>query len=787
VHYVTRIGCRTSPPGPSPLRICQLQHRDNKTTPFDNLQPPIYLELERGVELERIDRSGGVRQVSTSVDFRAVCPVQQNGFAIVEFRAPESFRSYANHLQNQLDNDGYEQKFITENGYAMVTQTKANTPRRKMSVTISASAKIATTMLTSKRTHSEPQIGSSTQTPSNVDLTNSAFPSPIETNKTYSNDTQPPPNDHNNDSTTNHPNIRNTPNTPARMQKIETLIPVYPAPDYLVERFHPDNDVYTSLQTLIHGPSTITLSAQIPLPTTLFDASSIIPPIKAYISSLDFNRQLCTLRVHCDTAYNLERAYLTFLASPPNRFLTASIKHNWKDQFYSRLSELSWTVSTRIVSCLDSQGNCDLEWCFVPRGLGEQLVVSEDGQWELITGAARILDSVENDIKRIFTPGAADQNIWEIQYNCDEPVKYRLSAEYWIEDGILSDRPLDYLRSLELSGYVYYSTAGRTGVTHIDPKLLHQPMKRQRGNSTSQHRPTQRRYVENATGGKCVIRSVSAGVRLCQTEHGQSYIGQALDESIKPLQLPEPTPATATALAPAAVAVAENQEEEMGNAGEKDTKNNTRDFSEDATIIPAPPLEKDKVIPAPPLDEDTIIPAPPLEEEKPITAPPFEEDEAPQSDSASISSDLTELSDLPPLATDESDCMSPNAESLPSLPPSPSPAAPAEPTRRVTRSRAQQSNQPPISPESQKGQRTLRPRAINEIPPSPKSTTNDGTISPTTSVRSDYQAAEPGNGTHYPTPPLDPVASPKPVVVMTRKSAREKKKGYISPGDSSGD
>ncbi|KAI5816815.1 hypothetical protein BZA77DRAFT_293126 [Pyronema omphalodes] len=667
----------------------------------------------------------------------------------------------------------------------MVTQTKASTPRRKMSVTVSASAKMATTMLTSKRTHSESQIGSSTQTSINVDLTNSVSPSPIDTNKTPSNDTQPPPNDHNNDSTTNHPNTRNTRNTSARMQMMESLIPVYPAPDYLVERFHPDNDVYTSLQTLIHGPSTITLSAQIPLPTTIFDTSSIIPPIKAYISALDFDRQLCTLRVHCDTAYNLERAYLTFLDSPPNRFLTPETKHNWKNQFYSRLSELSWTVSTRIVSCLDSQGNCDLEWCFVPKGLGEQLVVSEDGQWELITGAARILDSVENDIKRIFTPGSATENIWQIRYSCTEPMKFRLNAEYWIEDGILSDRPLDYLISLELSGHVNYPTAGRTGVTHIDPKLLlQQRTKRQRGNSTSQHRPTQRRYVENAAGGKCVIRSVSAGVRLCQTEHGQSYIGQALDESIKPLQLPEPTPVTP--VAPAAVTVAESQEEEMGNAGEKDTKINSTDISKDTTIASPQPLQKDEVIPAPPLDEDTIT-ALPLPEEKPITAPPFEEDETPQSDVASISSDLTELSDLPPLATDESECMSPNAESLPSLPPSPSPVAPEEPPRRVTRSRAQQNNQPPISPESQKGQRTLRPRAINEIPPSPKSTTNDGTISPTVSVRSGYQAVEPGNGVHYPTPPLDPVASPKPVVVITRKSARERKKGYISPGDSSGD
>ncbi|KAF8251819.1 hypothetical protein K440DRAFT_45377 [Wilcoxina mikolae CBS 423.85] len=332
------------------------------------------------------------------------------------------------------------------------------------------------------------------------------------------------------------------------------LVPVYPPPSYILDLFPSKVDSgfdhYSKLATLLSTPTSyITLSPPIPLPSSIFDASSKIPEIKGAIVCIDFGIKAAYISLHPTTKYDLSSAYESFLQSYPNRYVPAHIRETWRARFWRNMDSVQWVVNANILSAIDpGSGYCDLEHCFVPRGYGGgPRVVSTDGKFELAAGVLEVLTTITAQIKQLFAPALDEKrNIWQIPYIVEEEKKskFRIREEFRLDEGIFEigggrkmGAPLNQQADSE-----HIERSGVGPQTTIQPMLTTKSQKRARASSNTQHRPVQLQIIENETGGKTAIRKThSNALRLCHTIEGQAYIG-VTRQSLTMRRIPPPPP-----------------------------------------------------------------------------------------------------------------------------------------------------------------------------------------------------------------------------------------------------
>jgi len=331
------------------------------------------------------------------------------------------------------------------------------------------------------------------------------------------------------------------------------LVPVYPPPSYILELFPSKTDSgldhYSKLATLLSTPTSyITLSPPIPLPSSIFDASSAIPEIKGSIICIDFSIKAAYISLHSTTKYELSSAYESFLQSWPNRYVPGHIRDTWRARFWRNMDLVQWVVNPNILSAIDlGSGYCDLAHCFVPRGYGDgPQVVSTDGNFELAAGVLEVLTTTTTKIKQLFAPALDEKrNIWQIPYRVEEgkKSKFRIREEFRLDEGIFEisggrkiGGPLDPQVDSEHIERNYMGLQ-----TTIQP-MLTTKRKRAWAPSNTQHRPVQLKIVENETGGKTAVwKTHSNALRLCHTIEGQAYIG-VTQQSLTMRRIPPPPP-----------------------------------------------------------------------------------------------------------------------------------------------------------------------------------------------------------------------------------------------------
>lgn len=352
------------------------------------------------------------------------------------------------------------------------------------------------------------------------------------------------------------------------------LIPVQPPPPYIVSLFpsKPDStsstaaaaaDHYSKLAALLSSPTSyVALSPPIPLPSSLFDAASIIPEIKGCIPCVDFRCTAAYIVLHASTKFELSSAYDCFLQSYPNRYVPAHIKESWRSRFWRNMDLVQWTVHPAVLTAIDpATGFCDLTRCFVPRGCcgaGGPQVVTLDGKLELAAGVLHVLDSVADTVKQLFAPALDEKrDIWRIPYRVEPARKsqFRIREEFRLDEGIFDycrRRPLDSAADWPVGIAPTLLTAKRrkrpraasdsdsslSSLSSPSPSLASSYSSDScLASSSSQHRPCRLKIVETETGGKTAVRRPLARLLgLCHTADGQAYIG------LRPPALPRPRP-----------------------------------------------------------------------------------------------------------------------------------------------------------------------------------------------------------------------------------------------------